>query len=184
MLCPVRTGIAILVLAVAAAATAGTITYRWVDADGVHYSDQPHPGAERITINNAPVYSSGYTTPSVARPVARPNDSQPFRYDSCAVTSPAQDQVFPNPESITVAMQSQPPKRPGDHVVLSYDGITLEPSANEQQDFHISPVERGTHTVVASVLGGDGSILCVSSPVTFHVHQPTIGRPRVQPLPH
>jgi len=169
---------------VATAAAAGTTTYRWVDADGVHYSDQPHPGAEKITISDAPVYTSDYTPPPVARPAARPGDSEPFRYDSCAVTAPAQDQVYPNPESITVAMQPHPPKRATDRVVLSYDGLTIEPASNEQQEFHISPVDRGTHTVVVSMLGSDGAILCVSPAVTFHVHQPTIGRPKVQPLPH
>lgn len=180
MLCPVRTGLLSLSLLLAAVAVAGGPTYRWVDTDGVHYSDQPHPGAEQITLSKAPTYSSGYTAPSVSRAGSKPAE-EPFRYDSCAVTSPAQDQVFPNPESITVAMQPRPPKRATDHVVLSYDGLTIGADSNEQQDFRISPVERGTHTVVASVLGVDGAILCVSSAVTFHVHQPTIGRPKVTP---
>ena len=180
MLCPVRTGCLLLSLFVVAAASAGPITYRWVDADGVHYSDQPHPGAEQITLSKAPTYSSGYTAAPVSRAGSRPAE-EPFRYDSCAVTSPAQDQVFPNPESITVAMQPHPPMRATDHVVLSYDGLTIGADSNQQQDFRISPVERGTHIVVASVLGADGAILCVSSAVTFHVHQPTIGRPKVTP---
>ena len=59
MLCAVRTYTAFLGLLVAVAAVAGGgPTYRWVDADGVHYSDQPHPGAEQITLSQTQTYSA------------------------------------------------------------------------------------------------------------------------------
>jgi Domain of unknown function (DUF4124) len=184
MLCPVRTRLALLIL-VTAVAAAGTTTYRWVDADGVHYSDQPHPGAEQITLSRAPTYASEYTRPSTpasagAKPAARDDD---FRYDSCAVIQPAEDQVFTNIDALAVSVQAQPPLRGSDRVTLNLDGQNIQADSGQQQ-FQVSPVSRGTHTVSASITGGDGRSLCQSPALKFHVHQAALGRPRVQPLPH
>jgi hypothetical protein len=183
MLCPVRTGMIILALVVAVTARAGTTTYRWVDVDGVHYSDQPHPGAEQITLSDAPTYSSQYTQPhSSSRPAAE-RDAPDFHYDSCAIIQPAQDQMLMNVHSATITVQPQPALRNGDHIVLSFDGQRLD-LGDSGQEYQVSPLDRGTHTVSATVTSADGKSLCQSPAVTFHVHQPTIGRPRVQPLPH
>ena len=47
----IYTGIALLL----AASLALPQAYRWVDEDGVvHYSDQPHPGAEEVELERAP----------------------------------------------------------------------------------------------------------------------------------
>ena len=184
MLCPVRTPVTFLCLVVAAAAAGGTTTYRWVDTDGVHYSDQPHPGAEQITLSRSQAYSDNQSESSAAasaRPVRAARDNAEFRYDSCAVLQPAQDQVLINVESVTIAVQPQPPKRSADRVVLSLDGRAIEPESNEQQEFRIAPVERGTHTVAATVRGADGTNLCQSAALNFHVRQPTVGKPKVQP---
>ncbi len=183
MLCSVRTRMALLML-VTAVAAAGTTTYRWVDADGVHYSDQPHPGAEQITLSRAPTYSSEYTRPSTpASPKSTTTNNDDFRYDGCAVIQPAQDQVYTNIDALAITVQPQPPLRGNDHVVLNLDGQSIE-AASGQQQFQISPVTRGTHSVSASIVGGDGRNLCQSSALKFHVHQAALGRPRVQPLPH
>ena len=185
MLCPVHTRLTFLFLAAAAAtAVGGTITYRWVDTDGVHYSDQPHPGAEQITLSRSQTYSNDPSEPSAAasgRPARAARDNAEFRYDSCAVMQPAQDQVLINVESVTIAVQPQPPKRSADRVVLSLDGRAIEPESNEQQEFRIAPIERGTHTVAATVRGADGTNLCQSAALSFHVRQPTVGKPKVQP---
>src|SRR5579862_2533914 len=108
MLCAVRTRMAMLSLLAAVAATAGgPLTYRWVDADGVHYSDQPHPGAEQITLAEPQTYSSGQyggsaSASSAASHAARePRDTGEFRYSSCAVIQPAQDQVLIDVASAT-----------------------------------------------------------------------------------
>jgi hypothetical protein len=179
MLCPVYTRVAFLFMAAAAYAAAGTTTYRWVDADGIHYSDQPHPGAEQITLSRAPVYSSGQDqSPPAAsvRPSHAANDAAEFRYDSCAVVQPAQDQVLVNVHSVTISVQANPPKRSGDRVVLSLDGRSVEPESNDQQDFSFTAIDRGTHTISASIRGADGSSLCQTAALSFHVRQPALGK--------
>ncbi len=179
MLCPVYTRVAFLFMAAAAVAYAGTTTYRWVDADGIHYSDQPHPGAEQITLSRAPVYSSGQdqSPPAAsARPSRAANDAADFRYDSCTVVQPAQDQVLVNVRSVTISVQANPPKRSGDRVVLSLDGRSVEPENSDQQEFSFTAIDRGTHTISASIRGADGTSLCQTPALSFHVRQPALGR--------
>ena len=187
MLCPVYTRVALLfmVAATAAFAAGGTTTYRWVDADGIHYSDQPHPGAEQITLSRAPAYSSGQDqSPPAAsvRPSRAANDAADFRYDSCAVIQPAQDQVLVNVRAVTISVQANPPKRSSDRVVLSLDGRSIEPESNDQQEFSFTAIDRGTHTISASIRGADGTSLCQTAALSFHVRQPALGRqPQVTP---
>ena len=46
-----------LLLLVCSLAVAATTVYRWVDEDGVvHYSDQPHPNAEKLQVHAAQSY--------------------------------------------------------------------------------------------------------------------------------
>jgi hypothetical protein len=187
MLCLVYTRVVFLFMLAASAAYAagGTTTYRWVDADGIHYSDQPHPGAEQITLGRAPVRSRGQdeSSPSVSpRPARAASDSGDFRYDSCTVIQPAQDQVLVNVRAVTIAVQANPPKRSDDRVVLSLDGRAIEPDSNDQQEFTITPIDRGTHTVSAAVRDAGGRNLCQSAALSFHVRQPTLGK-SPQPTP-
>jgi len=187
MLCPVRTGIFLLALGLAAVAVAGTTTYRWVDADGVHYSDQPHPGAEQITLGTTPTYSGADTQPSTpSQPPAGNGPGQnnaPFRYDSCAVTQPANDQMLMNSDSVTISVQPQPFLRNGDHVVITLDAQTIDLGGGGQQQYQVSPVDRGTHTVSAAIMDPGGNSLCQSLALKFHVQQPRLLQ-RPVPTPH
>ena len=115
----------LLLLVFAVTATAA-VTYRWVDADGVHYSDQPHAGAEKIYLGQTQAAASasldaptGATGVQGATGTARRRSDAPFQYTSCAVVQPADDQVLLNVESVTVAVEPHPAKRSNDHVVLS-----------------------------------------------------------------
>ncbi len=195
MLCAVRTYMGLLSLLVALAAVAGGgPTYRWVDTDGVHYSDQPHPGAEQITLSQSQTYSSAQAAlspppPSSSHAGREASDAGDFRYESCAVIQPAQDQMLIDIESANIAVRVQPEKRSTDHVVLSMDGQAIEPKNNEQTEFLIEPIERGTHTVSASVRSADGHTLCQSQALTFHVRQPSVRKPATMarpptPTPH
>lgn len=194
MLCAVRIGTAFLsLLAAAAVLAAPPPTYRWVDSDGIHYSDQPHPGAQQITLTEAPTYSSGqpsssYVAPSPSRSARDSREGADFRYDSCNIIQPAQDQMLIDVPSANVAVQVSPPKRSTDRVVLSMDGQSIEPKGNDQVEFLISPIDRGTHTVAATVRSADGKSLCQSTPLTFHVRQPSVNSPanpnRPRPTPH
>ena len=166
----------------AAGAVAAT-TYRWVDADGLHYSDQPHPGAEQIVLGQVQTYSSP-AAPEIVMPAerqAQARDAAGFHYDSCAVVQPATDQVFFDIDSLTVTVQVQPAMRSDDKVVLSFDGQQREPTSMDQSEFRIAPIDRGTHTAAATVRDSSGKNLCQSAAVTFHVRQHSVLTPRATP---
>lgn len=174
---------ALLAVTTAVVVPAGSpVTYRWTDADGVHYSDQPHAGAEKIYLGQSQTYSSASAertaVGSETSRRVRNADDGPFRYDSCAVVQPAQDQVLLDVESATVAVQPRPTKRGGDRVVLSFDGRAIEPASSEQQEFQITPIERGTHTVAATIRDADGKSVCQSAALSFHVRQPSVLAPQ------
>ena len=141
-----------------AASAAAAPTYRWIDADGLHYSDQPHPGAEIVALGETQTYSATPATPGPAVAAVserKPKGSRPseFRYASCAIVQPA--------------------KRSSDKLLLSFDGQPIEPASPDQSEFKIAPIDRGTHFAVAIVRDNTGRDLCQSAPVSFHVRQPS-----------
>src|ERR1700691_2015689 len=78
-------------------ALAATV-YKWVDDDGVvHYSDQPHPNAQKLQVHDVQTYrpSAGDTAaaaaPGVPATPAAAGDA-PRNYQGCAVVQPADNQ--------------------------------------------------------------------------------------------
>lgn len=177
-----RLPFAIMLLA-SAAVSAGTI-YKWVDGQGtIHYSDQPRPGATELQLESSPRVSP--PAPSVASvPVStRVATDTPFRYDSCSITRPANEETLPNAFSASVAWQISPALRPGDRVTLALDGKLLAGVSPTGTSFTITPIDRGAHTLMVSILDADGRGVCQSAAVTFYVRQPSLLSPTRRPAP-
>lgn len=175
----------VLLLAVSGAAFAGTM-YKWVDRDGtLHYSSQPVPGATEVHIDSAPPV--GATETNAARAVADAPaagaPAQPFRYTSCAVTKPANDETLPNAYTASTAWRIDPPLRPGDRVTVALDGKLLAGVDPTATSYTIAQIDRGTHSLMVSILDPDGRGVCQSSAVTFHVRQPSLLAPTRRPAP-
>jgi hypothetical protein len=169
-------------LVVAGTAVAAT-TYRWVDDQGVtHYSDQPHAGAEKLqlaqpqTYSNAPApsQSSGNRADAGNARSPAPANNRPAdgaqHYESCSITQPAEDEVLFDP-AMTVRGQVTPSLRAGDKVVLVFDTASMEAPSPGQLEFHIEPVERGTHSLSLQVRDATGKVVCQSQAVNFHLRQ-------------
>src|SRR5215813_14419598 len=75
-----------LLLLVCSVALAATV-YRWVDEDGVvHYSDQPHPNAEKMQVHAAQTYKpSALDTPSAGGGGGGASAAAPAPYRGCAI---------------------------------------------------------------------------------------------------
>jgi Domain of unknown function (DUF4124) len=167
----------------AALAVAGTV-YKWVDENGVvHYSDQPHPNAQKIQLQQAQTYkaSAGPAAPPAPTVPAAPTQTG---YRGCAVVEPQADQSFANLDSLTVVVQTDPPLHAGDQIFITYDGQPLNGNSATGGSFTISPVDRGTHTVQAVVRDSEGTVVCQAPGVTFNVHQPSILSPTNPLRPH
>ncbi|MGH8300931.1 MAG: DUF4124 domain-containing protein [Steroidobacteraceae bacterium] len=169
-------------LPVAALADSGqTTVYKWVDPQGVvHYSDQPHPNAQKLEIRGAQTFSALPVpqTPSTPAPAeARPSSAA---YDSCSIAQPADQQMLMNVQQTTAVVQTSPALRPGDDIRLFVDGKHIQGSGTS----FTFPVFRGQHSVQAVIEDSTGHIVCETSSVTFFVHQPSIQNPHNPVHPH
>ena len=164
-------------LSVAALADNGgtTTVYRWVDPQGVvHYSDQPHPNAQKLEVRGAQTISA--LPPGQPSSTATPEPTQPAStgaYDSCAIAQPADQQMLMNVYQATATVQTSPALREGDEVRLFLDGKQVRGSGTS----FTFPVVRGQHSVQAVIQDSTGQIVCETSNVTFFVHQPSVQNP-------
>jgi hypothetical protein len=158
-----------------------TTVFKWVDENGVvHYSDQPHENAQKVELKAPQTYSAPKMpdVPSSSPAVAPTGPA----YKSCQITEPTNDQMFMNTFTVTAGVSLQPAARPGDQVIVMLDGQRVPGVPAEGGPFTISPVERGTHSLQATVQDAKGKPVCQSQSVTFHVHQPSALSPNA-PVP-
>lgn len=159
-----------------APAGGGGKLYRWVDKDKtVHYSDRPQPGADALEAKPAQTYSAPAPAPSsTARSTGREATGSAPPRASCSITSPTQDQVFPNVQSVMVSYRG-----PNDGTAqLQLGGTSAQAlTAPAGQSFTISPIARGTYTATVTITGEAGGELCRTQTVTFHVRQPSLLSP-------
>ena len=171
---------------VCSAALAATV-YKWVDENGiVHYSDQPHPNAEKLQVHAAQSYKpSALDTAAAGGGGGGASAAAPAPYRGCAIVQPQDGQAFANIDSVTVVVQTDPQLHQGDKVFVTVDGQALNGGNPTGSQFVISPVDRGTHTAQALVKDAGGGVQCQTPPVTFHVQQNSILNPNnVRVTPH
>ena len=168
----------ILASLVLAPALAATTVYRWVDEQGVvHFSDQPHPGAQKMRVEDAPTFPA---TPVPPRPPPAPvpaaGEGAPTA--SCAIESPGDQQNLMNAYSVNGSIRMPGQLDAGSRVVLMLDGKVLTGAAEISGAFHIPEIERGSHTLAAQVQGPDGQVICQTPQITFFVQQPSVQNPQ------
>jgi len=154
-------------------AMAATV-YKWVDERGItHYSDQPHPQAQELNVQPKNLVSAQESAPaSSSESSSTPPPNPSYR---CSVVRPEPDEVFLNTTTVGGRLQVQPDLTDGEQVAITVDGKRMPTRGT---DFVISDVERGTHTLVATVYDRSGTQqLCVTQPITFHVRQPSVQAP-------
>jgi hypothetical protein len=162
-------------LSVACTAALAATVYKWVDENGVvHYSDQPHENAEKVTIAAPQTYSAqrGYGASATSAAAKKANP-----YTSCTVAQPANDETFQNTDSVSVAAQSSPPPYGGDQMVLLLDGAKVPNFPTSGGSVTINPIDRGQHSLQAVVQDASGKPVCQSASVSFTVLQASLNNP-------
>lgn len=158
-----------------------TTVYKWVDAQGVvHYSDQPHPNAQKLEVRGAQTFSALPLPQASSTPAPAPTEPSGPAYESCSIAQPADQQMLMNVYHATAVVQTSPQLRPGDQVHLFVDGKQIQGSGNSFS----FPVFRGQHSVQAVIEDSTGQIVCETSSVTFFVHQPSVQNPHNPVHPH
>lgn len=165
-------------LALATTTSATTTIYKWVDDNGVvHYSDQPHPNAQKLEIEGVQTYSSKSAAVRAPAPAEADSSAPGVSYRGCAIAAPQDQQSLENVQSVFIRVQTDPTVRRGDRVFISLDGQGLNGGQATGMSYNVTPIERGAHTVQAQVKDTSGQTLCQTPPVTFYVHQPNLLAP-------
>ena len=171
-----------LLLFVASASPAAQ-AWRWVDQNGVvHYSDQPHPGAEPVQVKPAPKPGS-----VVPRSVPSSTDSESARsaervaaVTQCRITAPQSDETFDNPEAVNLLLQVLPSLPPGLSVQATLNGQRLSWPAYSFA-YQWGEPERGTHVLRVRIVDARQQTVCEAAPVTFNVLRPSLLAPGRNP---
>ena len=172
-----RAALFTLMSVVCTAVAVSATVYRWVDENGVtHYSDQPHENAEKVHVAAPQTYKPP-PTQQPQQPAGRNAPAQAPNTYQCQVTSPANDDSFPNTYSVNTAVEVNPSPRNGDQAFLLMDGMPVPNFPTQGGAFTIDNIDRGQHTLQAIVQDANGKLLCQSASVTFTVLQPSVLNP-------
>ena len=155
--------------------------YRWVDEEGnVQFSDTPPPQgtpAERMEVPEPSSVVETYKPPKApteAEGSAQQDGEQATRY-RLAITSPANDEaVRQNAGNVTVTVDLKPALQPGHRLRLYLDGNLLD-NGGTRTTVNLTNVPRGTHTLRAEVVDGNGKVLRRATS-TFHLLRAAVGQ--------
>ena len=169
-------GFGFLSLMLFAAMPAHAEIYKWVDASGgVHYSDIPHPGAQRMVIPGV----QSFTPPAPVE--TKTDESQTVgsaeaakAYKSLAIVQPADQATIRNNQGyVLINVAIEPPLQDGDLLQIIFDGNPFgKPQSN--LSFALSNINRGTHTLSVQVLDKHGKVILKSKPIQFFMHRPRV----------
>lgn len=173
-----------LLLVFCLATPASAAVYKTVRPDGsVVYSDQPPRNeAEPHPLPPLQMIPSESLAPAPA-PQER-NDSKTNTpaaaeaYRSLAILDPQADGTVRDASGqVVVQVALDPPlaTEAGDRVIIYLDGEPLAQGTDTA--YTLDNVDRGTHTVEASVSSGPGRVLIRSPAVTFHVQRTSVNAP-------
>ena len=155
--------------------------WTWKDANGVaQYSDRPVPGATKVELSGVTPAQS--VAPPVARaaiePAAKPAAAPVVQYQSLEIWAPENGESFFGADAtVSVRLRSEPSLDSGDRLLLFLDGKLVE-GAEDAYEHTLSNLERGAHSITATILDSQGNEKIRSEPRVFHIKQPTTIAPR------
>ncbi|WP_131781718.1 DUF4124 domain-containing protein [Legionella gresilensis] len=155
--------------------------YKWTDSQGVvHFSDEPHPGAETVVLpptqSSNPPPSNVPTTPSTPVTGNKINKNSLIQPDYTAtISQPKSDSTIRNNQGyVSVAIEVEPEIQQGVMLQLIFDNQPLgKPQVGK--NFILNNVNRGAHTLAVQIIGADGEVLSTSDPITFYMQRPRVG---------
>jgi len=148
-----------------------TAAYKWIAPDGsVSFSDTPpHPDAEQVTLPSSQIFTPTSITPQTptTKPVPKKNVAL---YDSVTITQPVHDESIRNNAgniNITVSVKPILQTKLGHQITITVDGKAV--TTNTSGRATLLNVDRGTHTIRASIINNNGITLFSSGESTFHL---------------
>ena len=157
--------------------------YTWTDSQGVvHFSDNPHQGAEKLKIPDNQSFSAPSPSPAPKQdvdPADEDNNSNSENsdkpYTKIAIREPISQATIRNNQGyILVSIELEPKLVEGDNLQMIFDGAPLaEPQPNTI--FELNGIYRGSHTLAVQVVNAAGEVLLTSEPITIYMQRPRVG---------
>ena len=150
-----------------------TTLYKYTDKDGnVYYSDQKPAGTPAEVIKVPELQT--YTAPPKKTPkkAVQSKKASPavVKYQKIAITSPSNEQSFQNQATIAVQLALEPDLAKGHTLQVFIDGKAAG-QASDKTTWELQGVERGEHTLHASVYSARGKEIKTSPSITFYMHR-------------
>jgi Domain of unknown function (DUF4124) len=168
-------------------AHAGVI-YKWKDANGItHYSDQPGPGAQKVTVdepNRSPADNTSRASRAAPGAAAQDRNSGRFTvndYTDFEIYAPAQEATLRD-NSVDVHIRLEPGLAQNHQMSLYLDGKRSAASSTNGLSYTLEDVARGTHTLQAVILDRNSGESKNSNLVTFNILQHSLATPPRGPL--
>jgi hypothetical protein len=165
--------------------------WTWRDANGVvHFSDTPGPGAKRVDLVVTGPPSGGATQQPAATPSAgaQPPAAPATTYTLLEIWQPENGASFFDANAtVNVRIRTEPAVAEGDSLQLYLDGKRID-GAGSGLDYTLENLDRGAHSITATIRDARGNEKIRSQPVVFYMKQNTIIAPRavgpgVRPVP-
>jgi hypothetical protein len=154
------------------AAHAGKIVKYTLPSGEVIYSDKPPPEAtsgEEVTVEPLQSFTVPAAPPLEDSTADKDDeDKDDGSYEEFTVTSPANDATIrDNGGSVRVSLSLSPALRGGHSIEVMMDGQSI--GSGKGTSLTLTDVDRGTHTVQASVKDAQGKEIVRSNSVIFHL---------------
>jgi hypothetical protein len=136
---------------------AAETVYKTVDEDGnIIFTDKPSETAEEIRIDELQTIDN----PNPAKYKASPKPKNIFKYESFTVTKPEGGAgIRSNSGNVSIVVSLEPGLRSSDKIILLMDGKEI----GSGYSISLQNVDRGTHSISASVVDGNGKTMISTS---------------------
>lgn len=136
--------------------------YKSVDKDGnIIFTDKPSEKAEEIKIQELDTIKN--PNPNKYKPSLKQPEESSHKYDSFVVTSPENGAgIRSNSGNVSISLSLNPALRGGHKIIISMDGKEVGSGSSVS----LQNVDRGTHSISASVVDENGKQL-ISTSSTF-----------------
>jgi hypothetical protein len=149
--------------------------WKWKDERGVtHYSDQPGPNAVRVDLSSQ-TYSSDDARTDIQTDSRPRQRAAAVEYTVLQITQPTADQtIFAAEGPVTAQVQLEPGLQSGHRLQVLLDGQNISGEDSSSLSYILPQLDRGTHSLQAKVVDGNGETVVSSTPILFHMRQPTV----------
>ncbi|OOZ40102.1 hypothetical protein BOW53_09105 [Solemya pervernicosa gill symbiont] len=177
----------LLFILVVVAPSGSAEIYKYVDEQGnLIYSDRAPQGVEQLELPDIQLYSHPpLPEASKQADVEGESDGIETNYSQIRITSPGSEEtVRDNSGNLSVAVSLEPALNleAGDTLTLLMDGAVVS-EGQTSSSIQLSGIDRGAHTLTASVVSKSGATRISSSSVRFYLMRASINfrKPKAQP---